>query len=214
MTAFAPAYEGSSGATSALGERVQAAKARVAGWLGKLTGKNGVQAQPEVMQYVQQPTVQELISDRYLQAQYGYANNYQADPWARPAEQPKPYKVRAANGAMRYETHEEMRTRVANFLRQYPDAQVDERAHFEYTGRLPERMQATVDIAANRQAYDNANPWNPNAANPYDLSAVAGRPQVPTAPDGPPAGPLGTEYGMVQPPAVPQPGHPMVYPRQ
>ncbi|HEX7963461.1 MAG TPA: hypothetical protein VF466_02620 [Candidatus Saccharimonadales bacterium] len=174
-----------------------------------------MQAQPEVMQYVQQPTVQELISDGYLQAQYGHSNNYRVDPWApvyEPAQQMKPYMVRAENGQMRYETHQEKSVRVGTFLRMFPDADVLERHNFEASGQLPPRMQAGIDAARNRQAYDAVNPWNPNATNPYDLSAVAGRPQTPTAPEGLPAAPLGQEYGWVQP-AVPQPGHPTVYPR-
>ncbi len=109
--------------------------------------------------------------DRAIQRAYGYANEWSVDPYHNQYEpqeaQPQPYMVAGENGQRRYENREEQAARMQEFHMRYGQYQPDvlETHSYEYTGVLPPRIAA-------RLAYDNANPYNPGAKNPYDLQQV------------------------------------------
>ena len=174
MTALAYPAERMPNPLAEVGERI---RNRIRGWLGRSAVTTEVQTVPEVQ------TLAAGTFQRELDASAPWA-----DPWANAYQQeykPQPYMVAAEGGGARYETREEQRARMTQFHQQHPGANAYEAHAFEYSGVVP-------DTLANREAYDNANPYNPGATNPYDLlRAESVSPK--------PAHPMTPEQGLAQP---------------
>jgi hypothetical protein len=165
MVTLAPTSERSHNSLAGLAERV---RNKVRGWLGHAAMYEEVQTPMQAYGRQTMPPAHmpDMASHDYLQRQYGYANDYRVDPfryaYTDRAAVSGPPMVMGEQGP-RHETRAEKAARVEQFNRTYPDANVLERHNFSYSCHVP-------DTLASRTAYDQVNPYNPNASHPYTPS--------------------------------------------